>query len=51
MVQRLATARGGLGTSAEYLFNTRDGLRRLGIRDPFVERLGDLVAIEIQSGP
>jgi cation transport protein ChaC len=49
VVQRLATARGGLGTSAEYLFNTRDGLRRLGICDPFVERLADLVSTEMKS--
>ena len=51
VVQRLATARGALGTSAEYLFNTRDGLRRLGIRDPFVEQLADLVALEMKSAP
>ena len=39
VVERLATARGGLGTAAEYLFRTRDGLRELGIHDPFVENL------------
>lgn len=49
VVRRIATARGGLGTSTEYLFNTRDGLRKMGIRDPFVERLADLVAAETKS--
>ena len=49
VVRRIATARGRFGTSAEYLFNTRDGLRRMGIRDPFVERLADLVAVEMKS--
>ena len=39
LVRRLATARGALGSSAEYLFNTRDGLRLLGIRDRWVEGL------------
>jgi cation transport protein ChaC len=48
VVRRLATARGGLGSGAEYLFNTRDGLRSLGIRDPFVERLADLVTEELK---
>jgi cation transport protein ChaC len=48
VVRRLATARGGLGTGAEYLFNTRDGLRSLGIRDPFVERLAALVSAELK---
>jgi cation transport protein ChaC len=48
VVRRLATARGGLGTGAEYLFNTRDGLRSLGIRDAFVERLAELVTAELK---
>jgi glutathione-specific gamma-glutamylcyclotransferase len=48
VVRRLATARGGLGSGAEYLFNTRDGLRSLGIRDPFVERLAELVTAEMK---
>ena len=43
VVRLLATARGGLGTAAEYLFNTRDGLRQMGIADEFVERLAELV--------
>lgn len=44
VVRRLATARGELGSAADYLFRTRDGLRSLGIRDPGVERLADAVA-------
>lgn len=40
LVQRIATARGPLGTAAEYLFNTRDGLRALGIKDPLLEQIG-----------
>jgi len=51
VVRRLATARGGLGTGAEYLFNTRDSLRELGINDPFVERLAELVTIELRPAP
>ncbi len=40
LVRRIATARGPLGTAADYLFNTRDGLRELGITDPMLEALG-----------
>jgi cation transport protein ChaC len=43
-VRRLATARGELGSSAEYLLRTRDGLRALGLHDPLVERLAERVA-------
>jgi cation transport protein ChaC len=43
-VRRLATARGELGSSAEYLLHTRDGLRALGLRDPLIERLAGRVA-------
>ena len=39
LVSRLATARGALGSSADYLFRTRDGLRALGIHDRYVEAL------------
>lgn len=42
-VRRLASARGQLGSSADYLFRTRDGLAALGLRDPSVERLAALV--------
>ncbi|MBN8892188.1 MAG: hypothetical protein BGP12_04585 [Rhodospirillales bacterium 70-18] len=48
VVRRLATARGGLGTAAEYLFRTRDGLVEMGIHDPFVERLAHLVDLELK---
>ena len=48
LVRRLSTARGALGSSAEYLFRTRDGLRSLGIRDRAVEQLS--LAVEARSG-
>lgn len=38
-VSRLATAFGGLGSCADYLFQTRDGLRAHGIPDPALEHL------------
>jgi cation transport protein ChaC len=44
LVRRLATAAGALGTSAEYLLRTRDGLRAMGIRDRWVEGLAREVA-------
>jgi len=43
LIRRLAQARGKLGTAAEYLFNTRDGLRQLGISDPLLDRLSAAV--------
>jgi cation transport protein ChaC len=43
LVRRIAVARGQLGTAAEYLFRTRDGLRGLGIQDEMLERLGAAV--------
>ena len=39
VVRRLAPARGELGSCAEYLFRTRDGLRTLGLPDPALEHL------------
>ncbi len=48
LVDRLARARGALGSSAEYLFQTRDGLRALGIRDRAIEQLADDVAAAVQ---
>ncbi|WP_256731316.1 gamma-glutamylcyclotransferase [Sphingomonas sp. dw_22] len=39
IVERLATARGSLGSSADYLFQTRDGLRACGIPDAEIEQL------------
>ncbi|MDQ1081760.1 gamma-glutamylcyclotransferase [Pseudoroseomonas cervicalis] len=44
VVRRLATASGRLGSSAEYLFNTQEGLQRLGITDPMLERLAAAVS-------
>jgi cation transport protein ChaC len=44
-VQRLATASGSIGTSADYLFRTRDGLRALDMCDEFLEEL----AIEVEE--
>lgn len=41
--RRLATARGLLGSSADYLFQTRDGLRALGIPDPDLEDIASEV--------
>ena len=43
VVRRLATAAGELGSSAEYLFRTRDELRGLGVQDALVERLAAAV--------
>jgi cation transport protein ChaC len=49
LVARIATAHGELGTAAEYLFRTRDGLRAMDITDPMLERIGDAVS-EYQAG-
>ncbi len=43
VVRRLATARGRLGSGAEYLFRTHDGLAALGVIGPALERLVGLV--------
>ena len=43
VVHRLATTSGGLGSAADYLFRTHDGLRASGIRDAKMERLASLV--------
>lgn len=43
VVHRLATASGGLGSSADYLFRTYDSLHANGIRDTKLERLASLV--------
>lgn len=51
VVRRLATARGRMGTAAEYLYRTRDGLRELDIHCPFVERIASLVDIEMAALP
>ncbi len=44
VVRRLATARGELGSSAEYLLHTRDGLAAHGLRDPHIDHLAEQVA-------
>jgi len=49
VARRLATARGRLGTAAEYLYRTRDGLRDVGIACPFVERIATLVDTELSG--
>lgn len=43
VVRRLATARGELGSCAEYLLQTRDALRAAGIEDADIERLAERV--------
>lgn len=43
VVRRLATASGGLGSAADYLFQTCESLHANGIRDPGVARLTALV--------
>ena len=48
-VRRLATASGGLGSCADYLFRTRDGLRAHGIPDPALERLANQVQIAMAA--
>ena len=49
IVDRLARARGALGSSAEYLLQTRDGLRLLGIRDRRLEALAHDVETVLQT--
>ena len=43
LIHRIANACGTLGTSWDYLVNTRHGLRELGIADPLIERIGAVV--------
>ncbi len=50
VVRRLACASGALGSSAEYLFHTRDGLRSLGILDRRIERLARQVEAQPPGG-
>jgi len=47
IVRRLATARGRLGSGAEYLFRTRDGLAEMGVTDAFLDRMAELVTKEL----
>lgn len=39
IIHRLATAKGSIGSSADYLFRTRDALLEAGIDDPLIETL------------
>jgi len=48
VVRCLSTARGALGTAADYLFRTCDGLRSLGIRDAGIEALAQQVRLANQ---
>jgi cation transport protein ChaC len=50
VVRTLAVARGPLGTCAEYLFRTRDGLGRLGIHDQALERIAEQVTQLLAPG-
>jgi cation transport protein ChaC len=43
LIRRIANARGMLGTSWDYLVNTRHGLRELGVADPLIERIGAII--------
>ncbi len=45
VVRRIATGRGSLGSSADYLYRTRDGLRGCGIRDEALEALAQSVEV------
>ena len=45
-VRRLATAAGSLGSSADYLFRTVDGLRLCGVEDAALDRLASEVRAE-----
>jgi cation transport protein ChaC len=49
IVRRLATARGELGSAAEYLFRTLDALRSLGVHDELMEKLA--VRVEEELNP
>ncbi len=50
VINRLATAGGELGTCADYLFRTCEGLRAEGLPDPELDRLAAIVAAA-QDGP
>ena len=50
LVETLATACGVLGSSADYLFRTCEGLRGCDLSDPHLERLAALVAERQRRG-
>ena len=47
LIHRLSQAKGSLGSSADYLFQTRAGLRLLGIVDRRIERLAAQVEAQV----
>ncbi len=49
VVERLATASGPLGTGAEYLFNTRDGLAAIGVTDPYLDAIAAKVRTRLEK--
>jgi cation transport protein ChaC len=49
VAQILARACGHIGSGAEYLFKTVEALEKLGIRDPYLWRVQELVAAEISK--
>ena len=51
VIRRLATAEGELGSAADYLFQTRDGLRALSIHDRSVGRLAAAVEAVRKAQP
>jgi cation transport protein ChaC len=51
VIRRLATAAGSLGSSADYLFRTCDGLRLCGVEDAELERLAAAVRAEQAKRP
>jgi cation transport protein ChaC len=50
VIERLATAAGELGSSADYLFRTCAGLQAAGIPDPELERLAETVKLAQRAG-
>jgi cation transport protein ChaC len=51
VVHTLATARGSMGSAAEYLFHTQSVLESHGIRDERMRRLADRVRHYLSRGP
>ncbi|WP_428641690.1 gamma-glutamylcyclotransferase [Roseibium sp.] len=49
--RRIAPAVGMLGSMADYLFNTASHLEEMGIHDPHVWQMQDLVAAELEKFP
>ncbi|MDU9007077.1 gamma-glutamylcyclotransferase [Sedimentitalea todarodis] len=49
VAQILSRACGHIGSGAEYLFRTVEALENLGIRDPYLWRVQELVAAEISG--